>query len=165
MNQESFIIDEILKAREERYLNKLKIEKHLKCIIELSLNVPGYPKVGFVWQKVFNKCISAIEIAIPSKIVIYNIDSAGYYALFNSNIELREAKIRSCFIEDKNEWGRIVDIDCSENGRKMSREEIGLKERKCFLCDNPHSICITNKHHNLNELKYKAYEMAQSLLF
>ncbi|WP_238916987.1 citrate lyase holo-[acyl-carrier protein] synthase [Clostridium sp. YIM B02555] len=164
MNQYLSIIGKkILMAREERYLKKIKISKNHKCIIELSLNIPGVPKSGGIWAGVFKVCIRSIQDNIPSQLLLYNIDIAGYYAVFSSYISLKDTKIKSCLIEEQNMWGRLVDIDCFENGVKISREDVGFKERKCILCNNYNSVCIRNHVHNIKELRCEAEKLAKNI--
>lgn len=149
----------ILEAREKRYLKKMDFANNYKCIIEVSLNVPGIPKNGAVWRITFDKCVENIKMSIPCELLMKCADFAGYYAVFNSFLPLEETKIRSCLIEEGFVWGRLVDIDCSSYGKKISRQEIGRNERLCFLCNKPNSICIAKHTHKIEELRNKAEEI------
>lgn len=164
MNRDLLIVGKkILVAKEKRYLKRLNFSENSNCIIELSLNVPGIPKVGPMWKLVFRLCVKAIEENIPSQLLFSDVNIAGYYAVFNSYISLTETKIRSCLIEEEAGWGRLVDIDCFKGNKKISRKDIGLKERKCMICSNPNSVCIGKHLHSVEELRKKAEVICKNL--
>lgn len=90
-------------------------------------------------------------------------DAAGYYALFYSVEDPTVVKRKTCSIEENFKWGRLLDIDCYRNQVKIYRDEIGLTERKCLLCNRPHSYCIETHRHSLNELREAAKLIAESI--
>lgn len=152
---------DILKAKEDRYQIRLNQPMEYECIIELTLNIPGLPKHGVTWEKIFKESIKVITQYIPAQNILSLNDNAGYYALFYSDIKPCIAKKNCCYIEEMNEWGRLLDIDCYCNQIKISREEIGLQERKCIICGYPHSYCIENHRHDLRELREVAELIAE----
>jgi len=55
--------------------------------------------------------------------------------------------------EDQHLLGRLADIDVmDEENNVLTRRDMGLKERKCLLCDNNAITCIVSKNHSLKEL-------------
>ena len=56
--------------------------------------------------------------------------------------------------------GRLLDIDVmDEEGTNISRGDIGLPPRKCFLCDNPAAQCVSRRLHSPEEIGAWVKEM------
>jgi holo-ACP synthase CitX len=154
---------DILNSKEDRYRLRLNRTEGYECVIELTLNIPGTPKRGFIWENIFEKSVALISQHVPAQLLKSLSDSAGYYALFYSDANPIIAKQKTCFIEQTCKWGRLLDIDCYRNQVKISRDEIGLQERKCILCNCPHSYCIETHRHSLNELREAAELIAKNI--
>ena len=66
-------------------------------------------------------------------------------------------------IEEKNEVGRLFDFDVfTIKMEQVSRSQIGLKERKCLLCNDSAKVCGRSRKHStedflnkINRLLYK----------
>ena len=53
-------------------------------------------------------------------------------------------------LENEDRLGRLFDMDVLDtNGRKLSREELGLPERRCFVCSEPAKGCAWSRKHSL----------------
>ena len=86
-------------------------------------------------------------------------DFDGFYYIFEIEEKSRlEVKLQAVAIEEKDAVGRYIDIDVFQNETKsLSRSDLNIKSRKCFICDENPYICIRNQTHSLEEIKNKIY--------
>lgn len=65
-----------------------------------------------------------------------------------------EAKKRTVAIEDTHMLGRLFDIDViMPDMHPLSRMDIGMRPRKCFLCENEARLCMRLRQHTPEEIK------------
>ena len=56
-------------------------------------------------------------------------------------------------LEDIDPIGRLYDMDVLDtDGKKISREDMGLPRRKCLLCENDAAVCARSRAHSLEAL-------------
>jgi len=67
-------------------------------------------------------------------------------------------------LEENHFLGRCVDIDVySKEGIGLSRRDLGLKERKCYICGDTAQNCVRQSRHNIEDVrdfikdKYESY--------
>jgi holo-ACP synthase CitX len=73
---------------------------------------------------------------------------------------------RSCIaIEEGSLHGRLYDIDVfSVDGKLVSRIELNVPSRRCFVCSDDASVCIRSQKHSAIEIQevanryFQAYE-------
>lgn len=50
--------------------------------------------------------------------------------------------------------GRCVDIDVyGKMGESISRRELGLKDRKCYVCQRSAQSCVRERRHGIEEVE------------
>jgi holo-ACP synthase len=155
MNKKINPID-ILNARENRvYLQESLSEKYKLPSIAIRANYPGLYKNNPVANDI--TCIMKEEILkiFAEKIKhIEIIDSweGLVYILFVDEKSL-EIKREVVHLEEKHPLGRLVDIDVyRKDGLGISRSELKLQKRKCFICQNDAHVCVRSKAHSLEEI-------------
>jgi holo-ACP synthase len=64
-----------------------------------------------------------------------------------------EVKVRTVEIENSHPLGRLIDIDVFKpDGIALSRTELGLSQRKCYLCNDVAHNCVRSHKHSTEEI-------------
>lgn len=149
-------MDEILKAREDRYYRTLYfIEKYQLPVIVGKINYPGNNKntseALMAFQVLQQLLISRYKKHRVFTELLFGED--GGSILMVVDMTPLEAKKVALDLEEKHPLGRVFDIDVyKEDGTSVGREGIGLKSRRCFLCNEDARLCIRSKKHPLQEI-------------
>ncbi|MGM9815789.1 MAG: citrate lyase holo-[acyl-carrier protein] synthase [Lepagella sp.] len=79
---------------------------------------------------------------------------SGHEVWVTLSIEEMEAKRRAVEIEEEHLLGRLFDIDVIlPEIRPISRQEIGMPQRRCIICDNEARLCMRMKLHTPGEIQ------------
>ncbi|MBZ2174030.1 citrate lyase holo-[acyl-carrier protein] synthase [Schnuerera sp. xch1] len=150
------MIDNIFKAREERYKYILKlIERYRLPIICGKINYPGANKNTSAADKIFNMLLDKLYGEFRESIIFSRLLEGydGKSLIIIVNVDQLTAKKRVVKIEEENRIGRLYDIDVySLRGISLSRKELGLQPRKCIICNENPWICRKLNKHKLSEL-------------
>ncbi len=154
-------LDQILTAKENRFVLRQKIASENKTSLSFTLNIAGFPKSNELITTFFNTILSELKIfLLANRIIIIDkneiniIDKAGNFYLTkinNKNISEKEIKIITENFETTHKLGRLIDIDITDNkGNPVSSG----KEKNCYYCGKfPAIVCMRNKSHSYNELR------------
>lgn len=155
MNRKINPID-ILNARENRvYLQEELSERYKLPSIALRANYPGLDKNTPVARDITYIIKDKIIELFPEKIKhVETIDSCeGLVYIFFIDENSLEIKRKVVTLEENHPLGRLVDIDVyKKDNLGISRSELGLPKRKCFLCQNDAHICVRSRAHSLEEV-------------
>lgn len=159
-------LQKILDERERRFLRQIELINLYKSpLVTFTLNIPGKIKNSNLIKSFFLKTLNVIkEKMLQNNIsIIYEEILSGEVGNFSFLvIDFNDVKILKNIlieIEEKLEYGRLLDIDVlDKNAKKISREELNLKSRKCLLCQNTANYCIKNSTHTYEELRKKVME-------
>ena len=155
------MLQEILKAREERWLRRCQLVEHYQSpVISITLNIPGPEKTKKLYQEAHKKisqdfCQYLKDQGHVSLVEEYRFTADGPEAYLilvgkHSAWELKKVAIE---FENNHPLGRLVDIDIMDEEKNIiSRNNLGKLERKCLLCAAPARECIINRKHSLEEL-------------
>lgn len=148
---------EILTDRENRVaMQEELLENHNKTLICLRVNYPGVYKDNELSRKIFFSIEKIIEDIFVSftHLKILKITSEGPTEIFLVDKDSREVKEITAKIEETYPLGRFADIDVYDSITKesISRKDLGMEERKCYLCDNKAHICVRSKSHSQGNL-------------
>lgn len=149
----------ILKARENRWLytNDL-VEQYDMPVVTITLNIPGDDKSKEIYiyahdaiVKDFMSYLSKNELSAIYYEKRIEEDGPEVFLIVDSNGgRLKELSVE---FEENHPLGRIGDIDIKTKEKQLySRKDLGLQERRCFLCDNPARKCILEGNHTLDEI-------------
>jgi holo-ACP synthase len=156
-NDETNLFVKLLEAREERVevINKLN-HKFGKTIICLRVNYPGLRKNNRKTIIIVKELEKELQHSFKN-LIVYNYFKTTYegpIALFVVDELSHKVKKNTIDIEENHPLGRLVDIDVyNESGEGISRTELNLPSRKCFLCDKEAHICVRSKAHEVEEIK------------
>ncbi len=155
-------LDRVLSGREAR----ARLQKHIfnsaALVMQVSLNIPGYPKelsgsrtlvdvVGFrLSEKIRNN---------PGQILSWWMleNGAGPALLFAvQGVVPEKVKKEAMVLEETPSWGAVLDIDVLLPEGALSRASFGFPPRRCFLCGHPAKECARTGRHGIQELREAA---------
>lgn len=119
------------------------------------MNIPGPQKVSPLIRIGFEEGVRRLEKALVGagipilfhKVIDYKTGYEKYYVLDGAAGTVKDIAAR---LENEDRLGRLFDMDVLDtNGRKLSREELGLPERRCFVCSEPAKGCARSRKHSL----------------
>lgn len=149
----------VLVAREQRWeMRKMLAEKRHNCIISITLCVPVIFRTAEEYWIVFQQlCRSFCEflVSCDQKVSFegYLRGSDGPAFFISTSAEANMIKKICMEAEEAIPGGRMLDIDVMDyDGTPVSRSNIGLPPRKCFICDKPASLCVSRKLHSQEEI-------------
>lgn len=129
-----------------------------KSLICFKLNIPGPVKNNRWIMKLFREglkdiretCKSQEEDILSERIILRAATGPEAFLVIDGDPDsVKEAMVR---IEDETPLGRLYDIDVEGDRGPVSREDLGLEERKCFLCDQPAKVCARSRTHSVEEM-------------
>lgn len=153
-------LDAILHAKEERaWKQKELLSRHpFASLISLCINIPSLIKLSHeavvVHEIAHNALLTMLEnegielLACESKRSL-----TGAESLFTCNAEAKALKAFTCKLENAHPLGRLMDMDVLDfTGKILSRSELGLAKRKCFVCEEEAQLCARSQKHTYAEL-------------
>lgn len=159
---------DMLTAREERAQRQLEILDHTsdRALLSATMNIPGPIKKNQILKQCFDQVMTAIDKALKDDMpeaCLYVEENTGmeYYLL--TSLTPEELKRRMVVIEEEHPYGRIFDLDVLwlEEGQlhMISRTDIGLPKRKCFICQREAKDCARSRRHSVDEMQKKISEI------
>ncbi|WP_337998260.1 citrate lyase holo-[acyl-carrier protein] synthase [Oleispirillum naphthae] len=152
----------VLDAREARWLRKTALaERFGASVLALALNIPGpdknLPGVRELLADL-SACLDRLLAARENPGSILHDETAhgadGPYRLLVSDMAPLELKRLAARLEEEHPFGRLADADVlSPDGGPVSRRDIGLAPRKCFLCGEDAALCRARAGHSTDELR------------
>lgn len=149
-------VPDMLRARDGRALAQRKLlERFHKPLLFFTMNIPGPQKVSPLIRIGFEEGVRRLEKALVGagipilfhKVIDYKTGYEKYYVLDGAAGTVKDIAAR---LENEDRLGRLFDMDVLDtNGRKLSREELGLPERRCFVCSEPAKGCARSRKHSL----------------
>ncbi|MCB2290250.1 citrate lyase holo-[acyl-carrier protein] synthase [Clostridium sp. CS001] len=152
-----YTAEDILLERERRIEYQEELVKQYKMpMLVIRVNYPGLDKDNSLSQgiiKVMEQEIS--EILTDSIHYKKSIRAAeGPIVIMCIKKTARDIKAVTLNIESNHILGRCVDIDVyDDRGIGISRLELGLAMRKCFICDDIAHNCVRGRKHSLDEVE------------
>ncbi len=122
-------------------------------LVSIKANLPGLNKnhpYSFYLVKIFYNYLNQLFNFTVNN--FYNSSDGPYYLLGirGSSINIKK---RLIFIESTHPLGRLIDLDYFQSKEKsVSRSELNVKPRRCFLCNEPAVLCIRNCIHKHDEI-------------
>ena len=141
----------ILDDRERRWQTKQTLARRFRsCVLSLCLNIPGADKNPPGAERAFALLCAALRNACCSAIVheVTGHGADGSYWLMASPLPGSVLKHMAVRLEREHPLGRLADIDVITSAcEPVSRADLGLAPRSCFLCGEPATLCRQRKLH------------------
>jgi holo-ACP synthase / triphosphoribosyl-dephospho-CoA synthase len=148
-------MNELLDAREMRlrYIHEL-IKSSGRPVVVIKSNTPGSnknTKDAYVLVRLFLLELKK-HIEVASSVMLDCKD--GPYALLSIQVtDLISTKKMLVDIEETHELGRLIDLDLYMDATySISRVNLSLTSRRCFMCEEDARICSRNQTHETYEL-------------
>lgn len=130
------------------------IERYSSPLLSLTVNFPGLDKLTKDAQIIFECAL--IEIKKANLKIIhteqYSMPS-GFEAQIVVDEDAKRLKKTVLQIENTHVLGRFMDIDVLDIDKmQISREDVDIPPRRCFLCENDARLCARSAKHPLHEL-------------
>lgn len=160
----------LLQCREKRALRQKElIERYNSPIICFTLNIPG-PKKDFpLAKKAFLMGFKLIERALKENGMnilysekVFSIGGEGYFVVPE---DIKKLKRFAVGLEEKKEYGRIFDIDIMDKNGRIDRKDIGLKSRKCLICEKDAKECGRSRSHKIAEVFERTSGLLRQLVY
>lgn len=160
MNEREISLSEMLDSREQRALMQKKlIAEFKKPLLCFTMNIAGPIKSSELIRHGFrygDKCIvdtfKSENIEIVYRELFYkDTGCEGYYILNGNALSIKKL---CCDIENTSKLGRLYDMDViKEDASKVSRSELSLPPRKCFICGMDAAACARSRSHSLDDIR------------
>ncbi len=165
------LLERVLSARDERARAREAEQRSSpspdRALGELTLNVPGWPKIGRLWAVTFTRGLRAFLAESwscgPGAVVLgLRTDDAGYWALLGGPQSPEVYKAVACRVEEGAPGGRLLDFDWYRaGGDKIPRESLGFPSRTCLVCGGPQGDCLSTLRHPLPVARDRATRLVR----
>lgn len=151
-----YTLQDLLDARELRveFINEL-IDRYDNTVVTLRVNYPGLEKDNAITRKIIE--ITGVLVTnffsgeIKYSMMTYTAEGPIMIYVIDEKVE--KVKSFAIDIEDRHTLGRCIDLDVYDTkGKSLSRESLGKKLRKCFICDKSAHECVRNRTHSYEEI-------------
>lgn len=161
----SISLNELLDAKENRAKRQKDLLEKCDVLVCLTVNMPGNIKLNKASQLFFSEGLALFRGLEESFQAVFNFKEKDlatgpeYYLGLN---EVDPSTIKGCTvgIENYYSWTRMLDIDVfSKDGKAVSRDDLNLEKRKCFVCENDAKICSSSRAHSDEEIRNKITQL------
>ncbi len=153
------VLAAVLNAREARWQRKQELaERFGVSVLALGLNIPGPDKTPpgslellGILSDALDALLRAADATLGKHRVYHDetVHSAdGAYRLLALDMPPEDMKRLAMQLEEVHFFGRLADADVlSPGGRPISRRDLGVAPRKCFICGEEAALCCSRASH------------------
>lgn len=131
-----------------------------QVLIDIKMNIPGPIKNNTYIKQLFDFGIDRFTKDFNTKKYNLNLvaswnEDAGAENFYIVDEDVKNIKLACIEFEDQTELGRLFDADVLMKNKKMaiSRKDLNLPVRKCFICSRPAKECARSRKHSVDELQ------------
>ena len=169
MTEREATLREVLDNREQRVLRQRRLlQQYPGTLICFTMNIPG-PVKNNLWIRGGFRLGKRLllDLLRSAAIEVYHQEEicavTGCEGFFLVDAPAEKIKALTVRIEDSMEVGRLFDMDVLRpDGKKLSREELGMGGRACLLCGRPASICGPVRAHSAQELWQRTAQLLRA---
>lgn len=159
-------LSKILAAREQRVQRQAQLlRQYGMSLVCFTMNIAGPVKNSPLITQGFRlgqKMLADRFVPEYEEEVIDATGCTGYYVIDG---DPKTIKLQVAQIEDSLPVGRLFDMDVIAPDGKISREQIGLPDRKCLLCDNDARVCGRSRAHSVEALQAETKRLLEQALW
>ena len=143
------MIKDILQENEIKRDKITELLKSSKVVISLGTNIPGTDKHTYQAYFILHFFKNILKETLTFKEVIFTNSVYMYYLITIEEEDAKTIKEKMICIEETHMIGRYIDIDVYEYAEKsLSRNSLGYRNRKCYICDKDAHECARAQAHN-----------------
>jgi holo-ACP synthase len=152
-------LEQLLAARDYRVAcQAAALARFERPLVSMTVVMPGPVKDGPLPRRVLTEALrqvhamsSALEWRVLSRQIRWK--NTGPEAIYVVDVGAQLLKAATVQLEDQHPLGRLWDLDVIEPGQRMlSRKQLGLRARRCLVCERPAAECGRARRHSLQEL-------------
>lgn len=169
---EHVTLEEVLDNREKRAaFQYYLLNQYGGSLISFTCNIPGPVKNNSTVLSIFEKgkemLFEKLELEQVEILVCKEWNQVTGPELFVSTVVDPFLVKEWCMEIEENKIGRLFDMDVlfkAEDNRltSISREELNVAKRKCFICNNEAKICARSRKHDFQEIYSMIEELAKT---
>ena len=145
----------VLAGRDERAAAQNELLASASFVCQIALNVPGWPKRLKGDEAAARRCAAEFlkRCGLTPLTVRELANGAGFCLEMGFDGDAADAKRAAVETEETALWGRAFDIDVITREGQLSRKQLGLPARRCFLCGGEAKACARAGRHKTSELR------------
>ncbi|HBG33484.1 MAG TPA: citrate lyase holo-[acyl-carrier protein] synthase, partial [Acholeplasmataceae bacterium] len=148
------MIDSILSSREQKLIQIQNLLQSHELVISVKSNIPGSNKnisEAYLLVRLFHVELS--KMLIFKKPSMTESADGPYFLIPIKHSDPKEMKMMMISIENTHPLGRFIDLDVHQHSdASISREDLGVPPRKCYLCEHDAHFCSRNQTHDIQDL-------------
>ena len=156
----------VLDHRERRWQQRMALSRQCDTLVSLTLCLPLRYRGREEWKAFLRrqsaeieKRLSAAGFPVTGRDESDGADGLCLFLLSRGGTELKKACVA---LEEELPGGRFLDIDVTGD-EPVSRRDLGLPPRRCFVCGEPAADCVAMRRHSAKEID-RAIEDALSMM-
>lgn len=162
-------LQQILASRENRAAAQQRLLTEFgKPLVCFTMNIAGPVKTSPLICQGFYMGHAMLQAQFGSYPILFQqlcTEPTGCEAYYIVDAPAQILKELTVQIEDSQSVCRLFDIDVlDESGRKLSRQDLGLSERKCLLCSNSAHVCGRSRAHTVEQLQAETIRLLTDAL-
>jgi holo-ACP synthase CitX len=160
-------LERVLSGREGRARLQRHILGSAAFVVQVSLNLPGYPKElpgsRTLVEAVGLRLAGRVRDGGGQVLSAWMVENGAGPAFFLGVSAVRPKTVKDVAMsfEEKKPWGAVLDVDVLLPDGALSRSVLGLPPRRCFLCGRPAKECARMGRHGKKELRRTAEKFLQ----
>jgi holo-ACP synthase / triphosphoribosyl-dephospho-CoA synthase len=147
------IMSKLLEERELRViLQQQLLQTYPYPLAVVKANMPGEDKRSLI--QTIAVCEGYFELMkLKTKNVHYSYTIEGLIFFLSIDLSVEQLKNFCVDIEENHPLGRLMDIDVMNIRQQISRRNLDLSPRRCFLCDEEAHVCVREQMHAMDEIE------------
>lgn len=167
-------LEALLLAKEDRVIRqKTWLDRSSHPLISLTLVTPGAEKESAITCEIMSVALEVLPALFLEKgwrVVEHDVwwlptGAEAFFVIADGEAEMAPQVLKKALIEceESHPLGRLWDIDVivktsiGDNEachyRSITRGELGIEPRQCFICHEPAKVCARSGKHTLMELQ------------
>lgn len=159
---DAITLEEMMDAREQRsfrHLSLLSSNPEFN-LLSVTMNIPGEVKTSPILQDIFEDFIGDIKrqlSGVDTKVEHYLSLKTGNEYYLVTDMGAQHLKEKMIDLESHHPLGRLFDLDVLSlmdgHLQAISRQDIGLPARTCFVCSDNAKACGRSRKHSIEEMQ------------
>lgn len=161
------ILKQVLDGREQRVEKQGILLQEGGLVVQVALNVPGFPKRIEGDEKVLLKAMDLFSSSFGTEGRVaspFRLDNGAGLAFLLAYRGRDPVQAKRCAVEVETEqpWGRTLDMDILTPCGSLSRKDLGLPPRRCLLCEREAKVCSRLGAHEIRDLRLVLADLLSS---
>lgn len=157
---------ELLDSRTRRAQGQREMcEKGCMSLVSMTLNIPGPVKQFPLAKAAAESCMEELRRMFGTSILEQQLLHlhTGSEAMIRLDLPPEFVKEKLIQMEEFHPLGRLFDLDVlGQDGRAVSRKQMGKPPRACLLCGRDAKVCARSQAHSMRELQNRVGELLSS---